>query len=96
MLLMPPEDRRWHALLLLTVVFPCVVHTLIFAHSRYHLPIMPIMILYAAAALTNWKSIWQRRRTKTFWLGAAICTMLALGWVRELVVVDMKHLSGLG
>lgn len=89
----PPEDRRLHALLLLTIVFPCVIHTLIFAHSRYHLPIVPILMLYAVAAALNWRAIWARRRSTTFRIGVAACAIFVLAWLRELVFVDLHHLS---
>src|SRR5690606_8270398 len=36
-LILPPVDRRMHWFLLLVVTFVCAVHTVVFAHSRYHL-----------------------------------------------------------
>lgn len=90
-----PDDRRLHGLLVMTVVFPCVIHSLIFAHSRYHLPIVPVLMLYAVAAALNWKVIWSQRRTKRFVLAASLCVVLVLGWLRELIFVDLSQMSGI-
>ena len=90
-----PNERRFHWLLVLTIAFPCVIHTLIFAHSRYHLPVIPILTLYAAAAVVNWRSIWALRRTLRFRFVMAVCVVFVLGWLRELVFVDLQQLSGI-
>src|SRR5262249_34650032 len=47
----PPTDRRIHWFLFLLIAFFCGVHTLVFAHSRYHLPIMPFVLLYSASSI---------------------------------------------
>ncbi|MGH7127542.1 MAG: ArnT family glycosyltransferase, partial [Planctomycetaceae bacterium] len=90
----PPADRRLHALLLLTVLFPCAVHSLIFAHSRYHLPIMPIVLVYSAAAIVQFRSL-GRPRGWRFDLALLLCVILVLGWLRELVFVDLANASQL-
>jgi hypothetical protein len=95
--MLPPQDLRLHWFLLSLVFFPCAVHTLIFAHSRYLLPQMPIVLLYAAVALVSWRSLWQRRHEWSFRLAALACVVLACGWMREIVFVDLgryMHLAG--
>ena len=42
-------DWRVHVLLLLPIVAIMGAHMLAFGHSRYHLPLVPILILYAVA-----------------------------------------------
>ena len=44
-----PDDRRMQILLLLPVLLIMGGHTIVFGHSRYHLPLIPIFGLYAAA-----------------------------------------------
>lgn len=90
-----PTDRRIHWFLLLSIIFPCLVHSLIFAHSRYHIPIMPIVLLYAAAGLTRLPWLWQQRHTLAFRLAAIACMVLVLAWARELVFVDLAKASQL-
>lgn len=92
-LLTPPGDWRLHWLLLLTIFFPCLLHTLIFAHSRYHLPVMPLVIVYAAAALTQLRFIGTQVRTARFALATLACLCLIVGWTREIIVVDLEQIA---
>jgi 4-amino-4-deoxy-L-arabinose transferase-like glycosyltransferase len=90
----PPSNRRLHALLLLSILFPCAIHSLIFAHSRYHLPIIPLLAVYAAATVVHRKALWQSTGTWRFKLAVALCSVLVLGWTRELVIADLQLLQG--
>src|SRR5205814_5922528 len=49
MWLSPPDDRRLQLLLMLPVLVIVAAHTIVFGHSRYHLPLIPILALYGAA-----------------------------------------------
>ena len=48
----PPESWRVHLLFLCVVGLFWGVHSLVFAHSRYHLPLTPLLCLYSAAYVT--------------------------------------------
>ena len=87
-ILVPPTDVRVRWMLVLTIAFPCLLHSIAFAHSRYHLPLIPILAIYAAAAATSWRDV---RRHRLFPLAAGVCLILLLSWVREFVMVDMVH-----
>jgi 4-amino-4-deoxy-L-arabinose transferase-like glycosyltransferase len=89
----PPDDWRVHGLLLVIIAFFCGLHTLIFAHSRYHLPLMPLILIYSASGLVNWRRIWQRRRTWTFWLAVGMIAVLVGGWVWETVAMDGPRIA---
>jgi 4-amino-4-deoxy-L-arabinose transferase-like glycosyltransferase len=91
----PPIDLRNHFFLVMSILFPCAVHTLIFAHSRYHLPVIPLLTVYSAAAIVYRQAIWQRRRTWGFLIATALSMMVAVGWFRELVFVDFNLLGHL-
>jgi 4-amino-4-deoxy-L-arabinose transferase-like glycosyltransferase len=86
----PPGSRGTLLLLLAWVAFPCAIHTVAFAHSRYHLPLIPILAVFAAAAYCSRREIWQRRRSWAFALATLACAILAGSWVREFVMVDLK------
>jgi 4-amino-4-deoxy-L-arabinose transferase-like glycosyltransferase len=99
-LLVPPRDenghiRRAHWLWLLLAAFVCGVHTLVFAHSRYHLPLMPLLFLYAGAAIVHAREVWQRRKSIAFWLAAAVCLLLVAGWTVNLVLGDLARMQQL-
>jgi 4-amino-4-deoxy-L-arabinose transferase-like glycosyltransferase len=86
----PPRDVRLHYYLLMSILFPCAIHSAIFAHSRYHLPVVPLLSVYAAAAIVGRVDIWRVRRNWRFCIAAAICLILAIGWLRELLQVDSQ------
>ena len=90
-----PRDHRAHALLLLPVLFITAMHTIVFGHSRYHLPLIPILLLYAAAAVQgrSWTKLatpgWRR-------LGAIVTVaVLVAAWTRQVLLVDAERLRAL-
>jgi 4-amino-4-deoxy-L-arabinose transferase-like glycosyltransferase len=89
-ILAPPSDRRIHWLLFVVGAFICAVHTLTFGHSRYHLPIMPLVLLYSTSALVHRRNIWQRRHEPAFRVAFAVSGVFFLGWLWEIVVVDAE------
>jgi hypothetical protein len=91
MLVLPPENRWAHWLLLSGIFFTCLIHSVAFAHSRYHLPLIPILLVYAAKALVHWKAVWAKKSSWQFGLAAVCCLVLVASWIREFVVVDLHH-----
>lgn len=88
-----PEWRP-HVVLLSVVLFICAVHTVVFGHPRYHLPLVPVLSIYAAAAL--YTAAWRRVRVNPP-AGALACVLLlSLGviWTHE-IVRDASRLSAL-
>jgi 4-amino-4-deoxy-L-arabinose transferase-like glycosyltransferase len=81
---MRPTEMRLHVLLLLLIAFVTGLHALAFGHSRYHLPLMPLAMLYAAAAIYQWRNIAGNWRSFRF-AGAAACLLvLAVSWGLEI------------
>jgi 4-amino-4-deoxy-L-arabinose transferase-like glycosyltransferase len=85
------SDIEWkqHGLLLLWLALPCAVHTVAFAHSRYHLPMIPLVACYAAPF---WVAAFQHdlaRLKKAALYGGPLALLLILGWARELIMVDL-------
>ena len=87
----PPADRAVHWFLLLVVAYTCAMHTLSFGHSRYHEPIMPIVLLYAACAIVHRREIWQRRDRPIFWFACGLCALFVAGWAWEIAFVDWER-----
>jgi 4-amino-4-deoxy-L-arabinose transferase-like glycosyltransferase len=86
----PPTNRQAHWLFLCVIGFVCGLHTIAFGHSRYHLPLMPLVLVYTACALSNWPVIWQQRRSARMGLAAGLCSILVAGWVWNFVAVDWE------
>jgi 4-amino-4-deoxy-L-arabinose transferase-like glycosyltransferase len=91
MMMAPPADRRFHVLFLLVMLFICGMHVIVFGHSRYHLPLMPLIFLYTASSLVHASTIWQRRRSLPFLAATAIGCLFAAGWAWEIFVVDLDR-----
>jgi len=87
-----PEDRRMHWLLMLIVLFVSGLHAVVFGHSRYHLPLMPLVILYAASALSH-RSWNQLREGMARAAGPVVaCGVLVFVWGREIFVVEADRI----
>jgi 4-amino-4-deoxy-L-arabinose transferase-like glycosyltransferase len=90
----PPADRRVHAFFLLVVAFICALHTVVFGHSRYHLPLIPLVLLYAAAAWANRRDILEGYRSGRFALGLSLCLVLLIGWCWNAAAGDWELARG--
>ncbi len=89
--MVPPADRRIHELVLLLIAFICGLHTLSFGHSRYHLPLIPLILLYASAAIVHRKVVWSRRRSWPFLAACGLSGIVVLSWLWEIAVVDFDR-----
>ena len=83
-----PANRTAHFFLVSVIVFVCGVHTVVFGHERYHLPLMPFLLLYAAAAIRqrSWLRLREGMRTAT--APVLTCILLLGVWGRELLFVE--------
>ena len=93
LLLAPPTDGRVHWFLICVAVFICGMHTIVFGHSRYHLPLVPLIMVYSASAITHAGAIWQQRKGLRFVLAAGLCSLLCAGWTWSFIAVDWARLS---
>jgi 4-amino-4-deoxy-L-arabinose transferase-like glycosyltransferase len=90
--LAPPASWRAHALLVLLVLFVTGIHTLVFGHARYHLPLVPILLLYAAAFISRRAWDVRMRLQPRAWAAAVTIALLASIWGREILVRDADRL----
>jgi 4-amino-4-deoxy-L-arabinose transferase-like glycosyltransferase len=89
-----PNDQRLQVLLLLPVAVIVGGHAVVFAHSRYHLPLMPIFGLYAAALAVNWAPSFRLALRPTTVIGAAVSvTALMAIWIRQVAFVDLSRIT---
>jgi len=80
------------------------VHTVVFGHSRYHVPLMPLLAVYAAAFMTSHRGVaWtalgldlRSRQLPLSLIGATLSvTALLFIWVRQVAFVDLGRISAL-
>ena len=91
--LAPPSDRRAHVIMLVLVIFVCALHTIVFGHPRYRLPLMPILAVYAGAAVTRLE--WAAVRNRAAWPAMAGAGVLMALWAVQFAVRDWTALARL-
>jgi hypothetical protein len=91
----PSADRRFRRLVLLVILFIWAIHTVVFAHSRYHLPAVVLLLPFSAAAVSDAREIWRRRGTPAWWCACATSCLLVLIWTLEIFVLDRARFSTL-
>jgi 4-amino-4-deoxy-L-arabinose transferase-like glycosyltransferase len=95
MWLAAPVDWRLHVVMLLPIVVIMAAHTIVFGHSRYHLPLMPIIGLYAAAVVAAGAPVY-RFAHRSVLVGAAVTVALLLSvWIRQIAVSDFARITAL-
>ena len=88
-----PNDWRVHALILLPMIVTMAAHTIVFGHSRYHLPLMPLFAVYAVALATR-VSRGMRISMAASTVGAlASVAILCFIWARQIAVVDAGRIA---
>lgn len=83
-----PRDRRLRIFLFLMTAFVCAAHTATFGHSRYHIPLVPLLAVFAAAAVVHRATLREQLAT---WRGSAaiaVLVLIAASWCWEIVCVD--------
>lgn len=88
------REPRTAAWCLMPVVFICAVHTIVFGHSRYHLPLIPLLLVFSAAAVRQkvWRELRVPRRALAPLASAAVFVAL---WARQVFLVDVDRVRQL-
>jgi len=90
-----PADKRLHVVLLLPLLIIMGAHTIVFGHSRYHLPLVPILALYGSALVVQWSPAFRVNRRPIILGAAATVTILLSVWIRQVVVTDLDRIKAL-
>lgn len=90
-LVVPPTDKRFHVLVILTMAVICGAHTLVFGHSRYHLPLVPLLCIYSAAAVVHRTTLFDKWRSGAFAFASAACLLFVASWCYEVFVLDLQR-----
>jgi 4-amino-4-deoxy-L-arabinose transferase-like glycosyltransferase len=91
-LLAPLDNRRLHWFLFGVIAYICGIHTLVFGHSRYHVPVMPLVLVFTASAITAQPAIWRQWRRGRFWLATSLCLLVAFGWLWNMAAGDLARI----
>ncbi len=90
-----PTDLRTQAIVLLPLLGILGGHAVAFGHSRYHVPLMPVLGIFATALLLQgWTAMRAARRWQ--FTGAAVCMAALLAiWVYQVLIVDAARIQRL-
>lgn len=76
---------------LLFISYYTAMHLLVFAHPRYHLPLLPVVILVAARAYVDRAAIIQNWRTWRFAGAAGAFVTFVMIWLIGLFIFDANY-----
>ncbi len=93
--LAPPSERCYHGMLLSVILFTTAMHTLAFGHSRYHLPLMPLLLLYAASALLRLRNFRAEVSRPAFRFAAVTALVFVAVWAWTIVSTDLDYIRRL-
>jgi 4-amino-4-deoxy-L-arabinose transferase-like glycosyltransferase len=80
-----------HLMVAALVLFVCGIHTIVFGHSRYRLPLMPFLLIYAGAGARA--AAWRSVRESGWRTGgaAAMVGVLVMIWLHETLIRDAER-----
>jgi 4-amino-4-deoxy-L-arabinose transferase-like glycosyltransferase len=85
--------RAFEVLGLLFIAYYTAMHLLVFAHPRYHLPLLPFLVIMAARAFAERTEIIKKRRTWQFAGAAGVAAAFVVMWIIGLFVFDASFLE---
>jgi 4-amino-4-deoxy-L-arabinose transferase-like glycosyltransferase len=87
------RDWRVDLVLLMPSLAIMAAHAIVFGHSRYHAPLVPVLALYAAAFWNAWP--WPLGDRRLAVAGATACALLLLTvWGRQTLFIDAERIQG--
>jgi hypothetical protein len=86
---------RVHVVMLLPCVAIMGVHMIVFGHSRYHQPLIPVLATYAAALALRYRAgSWRGPAWAMTGAGLSVALLVAV-WLRQLLFTDAARLKSL-
>jgi hypothetical protein len=69
----------------LVIGYFAILHSTIYGHPRYHLPLVPILTIYGAHGLMNIKTFWNYKGVKLILVIFFFIFFISI-WLREIIV----------
>ena len=89
------KDHRQLWLLYLLVMFYSTSVTLFFIFSRYRLPLVPLLVMFAAAGIVQGILLFRKKRIKALALSTAIALVSAIIFNWKIIPQDQEHFRAL-
>jgi len=74
--------------ILMLICYFTGIYTITVGHSRYHLPLIPFLTIFASWSLLNLKSICGKRKLLRFKGSLLISSIFIFIWIREIAFID--------
>ncbi len=82
--------------IVLLICYFTAMHSIVFGHPRYHLPLIPLLAIFAAWSILNYKKIWERRSLRSFKISVILSAVFIIIWAREILFVEgARYLSNM-
>jgi 4-amino-4-deoxy-L-arabinose transferase-like glycosyltransferase len=92
-----PSEVSWLGRLvpLLLVAFVCALHSIVFGHPRYRLPLTPLLTVYAGAALASLGRLPRPVLRRVGWVPVTTCAAFLGLWVVQFLARDWDQANRL-
>ncbi|WP_022853584.1 hypothetical protein [Thermodesulfatator atlanticus] len=79
----------------LIILYFTAIHALVFGHSRYHLPLVPILCMYAAFLTVSFKEIWQTKRRFLLKIMIPVSVFFGAIWIYDVFIGSREKIEAL-
>ena len=73
-------------LIILIIFYFTAIHAIVFGHSRYHLPLIPLLCIYAAFFWCYFRKIWLEYREHFWRVFVPICMIFGCFWGYDIFI----------
>ena len=79
-------ECRIHCLFVLIIFYFTAIHAIVFGHSRYHLPLIPLLCIYASYLLVHFREIWRDQRKPFCCIFVSVCLVFGCFWAYDIFI----------
>jgi 4-amino-4-deoxy-L-arabinose transferase-like glycosyltransferase len=65
-----------------------ITHVLVGAHPRYHMPLLPFLVIMSSRAIIARKDIWKRKKSRHFIYATTLSILFIMMWIVSIVLFD--------
>ena len=85
--------RPFEVFSLLFIGYYLMMHLMVFAHPRYHIHLLPLLLIPAARAFVARSEIWANRRHWRFAAALSVCGVFVVMWIVGLFIFDADKIA---
>ena len=85
-------ESIWHSLrfvdwlIILIILYFTGIHAIVFGHSRYHLPLIPVLCIYASFLGCNFRKLWLEHREHFWRVFVPVCMIFGCFWGYDIFI----------